>query len=465
MKNAIKCIIIAVGLFSFATMVLANSGPVFWQGYPSSEIMLIEDNCPIEIKNENLVFDFSSFKGSDYTISSKVTAAYRMFNPTNEPQSVQMAFPFVGSLDSLVPEDIHITADDSVLPYDVYVGDVVDSYGDPLQDDKKVSFDFAGIVSTITDELYQGKNFPEDEKGKLYTVNVKPTTDQRINFAVDFNFDDKKTKVLTKGFNRYERNDAKTKIAAWCYEPETVEIFVLGEDVELTINAYSDGELREKTDLLTYQISTQEIEIKPYLMKYIKNHTKVKNEGVISDTQLYNLYAKALDKSFSYNMGYSSMDDLTAEEHYQRILTIVYSVEFPEISEKKVSVSYITSGTMDKTETAKPQYTFDYILNPAEHWGDFKNLNVKIITPQKAPYIIKSSIKLAKGENNTYTATLNDLPEDDLSFTLYEDEKISPVDQALGKLQRSFGYFTLVMISAIAVIFVGVIALRRLCRR
>ncbi|HHY05244.1 MAG TPA: hypothetical protein GX534_08680, partial [Thermoanaerobacterales bacterium] len=37
----------------------ANSGPVFWQGYPSSEIMSIENDSPIEVKKENLVFDFS----------------------------------------------------------------------------------------------------------------------------------------------------------------------------------------------------------------------------------------------------------------------------------------------------------------------------------------------------------------------------------------------------------------------
>jgi len=463
MKKIIKNIILAVVMFTFSTVAFANSGPVFWQGYPSSEIMLVEENSPIVVKNENLVFDFADREDSDYSISGKVTAAYQMHNPTNKSQSVQMAFPFVGSLDSLFPEEMVITVDDNALPYDIYIGDVVDSHGNPFQDDKKVSFDFAGIVNTITDKPYKGENFVENEKGKLYSINVKPTTDQRINFAVDFNFNDKKTKVLTNGFNRYERDNVRTKIAAWCYEPETLEIFVLGEDIELTINAYSDGELREKTDLLTYQISTQEIEIKPYLMEYIKNHTKVKNEGVISDTQLYNLYAKSLDKSFTYNMGYSTMDDLIEQENFKRILTLVYNVRFPKNCDKEVSVSYITSGTMDKRETSKPQYSFDYILNPAENWGDFKNLNIKIITPKKAPYIVKSSIGLEKGEENVYTATLIDLPEhDDLTFTLYGNEKISLVDKTLGNLQRSFGYFTLAATSIIALLIIGVIVFRRL---
>ena len=157
------------------------------------------------------------------------------------------------------------------MPYNLYIGDVVDSYGASIED-REPSFDFNDIVSTITDELYKAENFTESEKGKLYTIEVKPTTDQRINFAVDFNFDSKKTKVLTYGFNRYERNGKITRIAAWCYEPEVLEIYVLGEDIDLNINAYTDGELRQKTDLFTHQISTKEVELKPYLMQYIRNN-------------------------------------------------------------------------------------------------------------------------------------------------------------------------------------------------
>lgn len=455
MKKIIASILFAAVLFSLFTTVFANSGPVFWQGYPSSDIMAIEDHSPIRVENENLIFDFSDSDNASYTISGKVTATYEMLNPTKEMQFVQMAFPFVGTLDRLLPDNIVITADDRVLSYDIYMGDVVNSYGNPLQEDKKVSFDFASIVSTITDQLYTAKHFTENEKGKLYTIDVKPTTDQRINFAVDFNFDDEKTKVLTHGFHRYERNDEKTKIAAWCYEPERLEIFVLGEDIDLKINAYTDGELKKKTDLFIHQISTREMEVRPYLMEYIKNNTNRKNDGMISDTQLYNLYAKSLDKYFTQNMGYSSEHDLMEQENYQRIFTLVYTVAFPQNSKKEVSVSYRTSGTMDKTETVKPLYSFDYILNPAENWRDFKNFNIEIIPPQEAPYIVKSNIKLTKEENRVYTATLAELPEDDLSFTLYANEQITPLDKVEGSLQNRFGYFTPLVIGAIAIFMIG----------
>lgn len=454
MKKFIASILSTSVMLSFFTTVMANSGPVFWKGYPSSEIMSVEENSPIRVEKENLVFDFSDSDHSSHTISGKVTATYKMSNPTNELQSVQMAFPFIGRLDSLAHEDIAITADNHVQPYDIYIGDVVDSHRNPLQEDTGTNFNFAGIVRTITHNLYSAKNFTENEKGKLYILEIRPTTDQRINLAVDFNFDYEKTKVFTKGFNRYERDDEKTKIAAWCYKPETLEIFVLGEDIDLKINGYTDGELKEKTDLFSYHIAAQEVEVKSYLTEDIKDDIHVKNESMISETQLYNLYAKSLDECFTQMEGYSSKYDLIEQKSYERILTLIYTIEFPQNSEKEVSVSYRASGTMDKTKTAKPLYTLEYILNPAKGWSDFKDLDIKIIAPQEAPYIVKSNIEFAKGKGSVYTANLADLPESDLSFTLYEDEKITLLDKAQGNLRNSFGYITFL---AIAFLVIGVI--------
>lgn len=464
MKKFITAIILITVLCSAAFAVLANSGPVFWKGYPSSDIMLIEENSPITVKNENLIFDFSDDTGSDYTIRGKVTATYEMANSADKPQSVQMAFPFVGRLNELSPNDITIVADGSSVPYDIFIGDIVDSYG-ALAQDKEPSFEFKDIVNTITYEPYKAENFTENEKGKLYTIYVKPIDEQRINLAVDFNFDSKKTKVLTYGFNNgYERNGNNVRIDTWCYKPEILQIYVLGEDINFNINAYTDGELSKKTDLFTHQILTKEVELKPYLMEYIRNNDYRKNNGMFSDIQLYNLYAKVLDNYFTKNMGYSSEHDLYEYGNYQRILTLVYTVEFPGNSEKEVSVSYNASGTMDKRETSEPLYSFDYILNPAKNWEDFKNLNITVITPRKAPYIVKSSTKFTKGENNTYTVTLSELPEGDLSFTLYAHEKITLLDKIQGKLRMNLWHFIFLLIYATVFVIVGIIIVKLILR-
>jgi len=452
-KKLIASILLTVYIVCCSAVVFGNSGPTYWEGYPSSDVMLVEENSPITVKNEDLVFDFSDYE-LGHTISGRVTATYNMMNPTDKQLSVQMAFPFVARVGELSSDDVVITVGGTPVPYDTYIGDTVNSYG-ASEEDSEASFDFKNILNTITKEAYKAESFTENEKGKLYSIYVNPTTDQSINFALDFNFDFNKTKVLTSGFNRYERDGSYTRIAAWCCEPEVLQVYVLGEDINFNINAYTDGELSKKTDLFTFEIDTKEVELRPYLINFIKNNRHGQNTDMFSDNQLYNVYAKALDRQL--DLGFTSGEDLLGQEYSQRILTLVYTVEFPANSEKEVSVSCKTSGTMDRRETKSPLYTFEYILNPAKNWRDFKNLHIEIVPPREAPHIVKSSIQFTKGEDNAYTATLYELPDEDLSFTLYAHEKITFFDKIEARLKKSLMYFAFFRIFALPIIIIGII--------
>lgn len=439
--------------------ISANSGPVYWEGYPSSNVLVIEENSPIRVEEENLIFDFSQNEEGYHTLSGRVTATYKMLNPTTEKYLAQMAFPFIGKVNSFLPEEIVLTADGNPLPYEIYLGEVVRD---------REQFDFANIVQTISSESYQGVNFTNKQKAKLYTITVKPTTEQRINFAIDFDFNHEETKILTAGFNRYERNGEKTRLAAWCYEEEQLEILVLGEDIELRISSYTDGELKEKTDLVTYEIFTEEIEVEQYLLNFIEKRDSGESKKVLPQGQLFNMYANSLDRYLTQNIGLCTAEDLTSEEYIDRIFTLVYQVDFPANGEKEVSIGYKTLGTMDKRETGKPQYSFDYLLNPAGNWAQFNNLNIEIIPPVEAPFLIKSTVEFTLREDGIYTAQLADLPEEDLSFTLYEDEEITPLDKASGAFQRNFGYFTPLIIGAIVLIILSgivIIAIKYYQRR
>jgi len=454
MKKSVK-IIITLLIFSFS-LVYANSGPVFWQGYPASDIMTVDRNSPIEVKNENLTFDFSDGNNDSFSVTANVTAEYEMTNPTNETHSVQMAFPFVERLDNINYDDIKITADGKVLPYEVYIGESVNSYEKSFKENKEENFDFYEIVNTMSSDMYEAKSFTADEIGKLYSIEIKPTTNEGIDFTVDFSYDHDKTNILIKNFNSFNRNDGKVSIASGCYEPQIAEIYVLGEDIDFNIKGYTIGSSKEETNLFTYEILEKEVDVNTYLLDYIKNYYRTNFEH-ISDIQLFNLYASALDKYFLNNMGFCSEHDIFAESGYERIITLVYTAEFLQTSDKKLSVSYKTSGTMDKRNTSSPKFSFDYILNPAENWNSFNNLNIKIITPPEAPYIIDSSIGFNKVEGNIYTATLESLPEDDLSFTLYSKEKVTLFDKIEGRINRNFGYFAPVVIGIIIILIVIVI--------
>lgn len=445
MKRPMSCILCAFVLFATATVGWANSGPVYWQGYPSTGIMAVQSNSPIKVEREDLVFDFTDYDGSHYTVSGRVTATYQMVNPTQQAQSVQMAFPFVGSIGNLSYDDTRITVDDETWPYELYVGD------------GNTHFEFDKIINTIRDKPYRAKNFEENETGRLYTIDVQPTTDQEINFAVDFELDSEQTKAITSGFNRLERDGSNTRIASWCRKPETLEIFVLGKDINFGISAYTDGQLSQETGLFKYRITEQGMGLKPYLMEYAKKHIDTKGSSFIPAARLYNLYAQALDNHFTRHTGLCSEHDLMAQRAQKRMIVLVYKVDFPAESQKKVSVSYTTAGTMDSRKTAQPLYYFEYILNPAKNWAGFKDLNIEIIPPTAAPYVVESSVDLIREQNGIYSTALERLPEEDLFFSLYSHDKITLLDRIMGSIQRKFRYLTPLVLGAILFIMVGML--------
>ena len=57
-----------------------------------------------------------------------------------------------------------------------------------------------------------------------------------------------------------------------------------------------------------------------------------------------------------------------------------------------------------------------------------------------------------------YSATLEKLPEEDLTFTLDLKEKVTLYDKIEGRINRSFGYFTPIVIGLI-IIFIIVISI------
>ncbi|MDW5299312.1 MAG: hypothetical protein SA378_04135 [Sedimentibacter sp.] len=459
MKKLVKITMIL--LISSFSLAFANSGPVYWQGYPSSDIMTVDKDSPIEVKSENLIFDFSDENNDSYSVQANVTAEYEMTNPTDETQSVQMAFPYIERLSNVNYENIKITANGKEVPYEVYAGKTVNSYGNSFEENKDENFDFNEIVKTISKDTYEAENFKADEIGKLYSIEIKPTTDIGIDFTVDFTYDQEKTNIVIKNFNSFNREDEKVRIASGCFESQVAEIYVLGEDININkISGYTIGSSKEETNSFTYELIEKEVDVKSYLLG-MKSYSYGDFEH-ISDVQLYNIYASALDKNFVNNLGFCMVDDVL-EINSVRIITLVYTVEFLPAQDQKVSVSYSTKGTMDKRNTSSPQYLFYYILNSAKNWNSFNNLNIKIVTPQEAPYIIDSNIEFYKEEGNIYTASLEKLPEEDLSFTLYSKEKVTLYDKIEGRIYRSFGYFAPIVIGVIIIfiIIISIIVVRK----
>lgn len=410
-------------LLSFVNIGYANSGPTYWEGYPTFELLSIEKNSPIVVENEDLVFDFSKkeyLERADHSISGLVTATYQMSNQSNSDETVQMAFPFVSSLRNFNPKDVAIMADNQNIPFNIYIGDKVD-------DD---NLEFNTIIKSIRRETYMPQNYDLNEVGTLYTYEVSPTGENNVNFVISYNYNQGKSKIICKGFNGYGQDNNKASIHSWVRDKETLEVFVIGEDLDLNINAFKDGEQSRKTDDYSYEVNKEKLTIGDFLNKSIEDYEYSETfNKYLFENQLFNVFSKELDEILGHNVNILTMEDFYSLDYLERILVFVYETSFSEQSKRNISISYLARGTMDKTSTVDPLYTFEYLLNPAENWADFKNLNIEIKVPRTHPYVIDSSIDLVKNDDGNYVGTFEYLPDGDLSFTLYSKEKVTFIDK------------------------------------
>lgn len=427
-------------ILTTSTFTYANSGPTYWKGYPSSEVLAIEKDSPIEVKREDLIFDFTKeqyLKHHAYSISGRVTAKYTMSNGTENNQIVQMAFPFISSIQDFNPKAIDIKVNNKEMPFKVFMGDKFDDKS--REEDNVKQLDFSSIVKGISRSEYTPTNYDLDEIGTLYTYDVTPKGDDEINIAINYSYDHEKSKILSKGFNGLQMEDEIESLTAWVRGKGGLEIFLLGEDVDFDFNAYLDGELKNKTDKYSLDIRTQEMSIREYLMKEVEMfESEVHYLDYLADNQIFNLAAKRLDEMIEHNVVNLWIDDLFADDYRGRFFVLVYTVDFQPYKTNDISVSYDSRGAMDKRKTAEPIYTFDYILNPAKNWASFSNLNIEIRPPAKYPYIINSNIDLIRKENGIYIGSFESLPEEDLFFCLYHNEKITIIDKIKGFLMSNF---------------------------
>lgn len=425
--------------------VYANSGPSYWEGKQSSEILTIDDNSPIYVESEDLIFDFTDEDYNNYSLSAKVTAKYMMSNDTENAENVQMAFPFISSIGSFNPEAIHIKAEDEELEFQIFLGDMLNSR--TIKDEDDMHFDFSSIAKSITSLEYIPKNYKLDDKGTLHTYDLNSNDENNLNVAIGQSSDENKSRIIAKGFNGFQMSDGVESYISRNIENIELEMFVIGEDVELIFKAYSDVDLKDETDKYSLDLSSKEISIRDYINDVVEIFKEeVDCLDYLADNQIFNLIAKQLDFDIGKNTLNMEKESLISRNFDDMFIVLIYQVDFQANSKRDISVSYNSSGTMDKTETKEPVYTFAYILNPAKNWASFKNLNIEIKPPVTSSNIIDSSLELTRKEDGTYVGNFETLPDEDFFFSLYHNEKITTMDKIKGSLSRNYyGVFILVM--------------------
>ena len=434
MAIALTFIILITGVSVYASYEDIN-----WGGAPSSEILIMEENSPIIIENEDLLFDFTKEYASyiRYYMSGLTRAEYTMSNPSENSQTVEIAFPFLSEVLAFNSEIISIEIDGEEVDFQIFLGETLLDAGRELEDDEYL--DFVPYIQSVTTREYSPRNYDLDEIGKLYRFEVSPGASDGLTIAIDdFIYDIDKSIVMNKGFNTFRYNEGIETMSVRIDGREELELLVFGEDIDFNFKAYLDENYSEESDNYSLNSSTEEISLRDYLLREVK----IYEEGLdyldkLADNQIFNIVLEKLDDNIDKNVRNRGIDQLFSLDYSERFFILVYDVEFEPYSTVELGIRYNSRGDRDIFNSYDPLYYFEHVLNPARKWSSVKNLNIEIRPPAEYPYVIDSNLELVRDEEGNYLGSFDSLPEEDFTFSLYSKERFTTLDRISGFFRRT----------------------------
>ncbi|MBO1265477.1 hypothetical protein J3A84_10580 [Proteiniclasticum sp. SCR006] len=436
MKRIAVCLMLFLYLSSSIITVSANSGPVTWYHYPGISMITIDEDSPITVIKEDLHFDFSEEKENDFTRVGKVSARYTMRNTEAESTVSRMVFPFIRNLWNRDEDQVEVLLDGKPVDYEIYYGKEVEEVYSEDQFKEKVELE--DILESVTGERYVPVNFHYEEVGHLYRIQLDSDREEDLHVDASFTLSDRDSRLFTRGNNSYgyDNDTNEFVIGTWLGgEHTSMDIFSLDEEMDIEVKGYASGvEDAPEVKDFTYEIVEEEMSLETYYREFLSADEYISGSVFIPED--HNIYYEVLDEALE-------RERLVTVDHISSLLTkpryvlIAYEVPFEGLEEKEVEVRYAAMGSMDRSETVEPTYTYEYFLHPAKYWKDFQDLTIRVTPSESYPYIIESNLALTREDDGTYIGTFSTLPEEDLRFTLFEKEEITAMDKVKGNLARN----------------------------
>lgn len=397
----------------------ANSAPTRWSGSPGSEVLAVEENCPISVTHEDLSFRVT--ESLDYSLDAQVEAIYRMENPTEEARSVQMAFSLEETVAEFDPASVSVTAAGENIPFQL-------------------------VWDGISPD-YVPKTFAADQTGTLYTFTLaQPPEDT-----------DNELTLLSPAGPLWVTFDG-----IHSYSGEADGTSTLGTSVGATVWAYAlDGDL-DYTVSGEYTVETEDLLFAQHFQAYLEEQYGARYAGYLDALTAYKY--RQLEDQWANNP-VVMMDWLENYDHSDLPLQFLYTVDFPANETVEVAVAYNTRSDGVREGTADWQHTFTYLLSPARHWASFGDLDLTVNAVESGyPYVISSSLPLEEQLDGSYAAHSEGLPAEDLSFTLYSAPKLSLSDRVtstLGITTYTLAFFRLLALPVLVIAAVAVLLVVR----
>lgn len=445
--------------FLLATLLLpasANSGPTVVTGEPGLELM-VEENCPIIVEHEALTFDFTDSDES-WIPRCHVTAVYTMRNPTAEERSVTMAFPTIARVGD--PAVSAVWDNGQPVDYTLAYGTAVTS--------TEAKLDLASLGLTDVLEQVTLSSPPEPEPGVLRTFT--PVIGAGTSFADDrfyIRLSIRKgpgARLLHSGFSGGSYDAEWVELSSWYYpfrEQEPLQLLELAGSAEYQIAAYETNNSKEPLEGVTFSRTEETTALQDYLQE----------RASLSDAAYWRILAETLEPTLEQYGNAAPVSELRSRFSNQPRLTLaLYTVVFAAGETREVTVESVLDGTMNRPSGYSQvgmTCTYTYLSEPARSWASFGALDITVIPQQNEP--ITSSIPALTLQDGVYTASLEGLPEENISFRFGEEATEAELQQlrrdGAQRTMRFLGLILLPMFLLLALLVGVVFLLRWLIRR
>lgn len=413
--------VILAACVSPVSAVSANSAQTYWSGTTASGAAVLEENCPIIVESEELVFDLCDFPSNYYesgeeflSYGGKVTARYRFYNPADYTVNATLVFPFGEYPDYGIWYDWETEKYFYDMDNGRY-GVTVDGVEIPTKlryTEFSYPFDAAEDLAKLRDSYIDDGFFAYDRPvtKKTYKISGMDAAYHSAYTSIKFYADESKTRVMLNPCHGSTVESDGIRVGTWAKNGEVLTLYVIGEPLqnEPVWTIYENGGEKQKIGGSVDLISEDTMMFEDLVF------TDYDADSGISKVDWYNAF---VDRAYrnTYSFGFTSYSIFMP---YQLMRWYEYEIELAPhtalINEVTAPMYPGINGNYDLSV-----FEYRYLLSPAGTWASFGTLDVEIITPY---YVIECNQSgLERGENG-YTAAYSSLPEGELTFSLCATE-------------------------------------------
>lgn len=424
MKRILKIFILTVLLFNIANISgFANSGPAYWYGSDSSNIIM-RDNCPLIVEKEILEFDiynqldeyYSENDAEEFkTYTDKFTAEYIFYNPTDKDITAQLAFPL-----GMMPQYVNLERDMS--KYSVLLNDTeIEKKIRYTKSDDYYSFDYKQEVLKLADGYIEDDFYSPDMPVTKYTliphINEEADYRQEIRIRWDSSISDK-TRILPLRINSFQwMPENIIEIGGSLTQKNPIVIYAIGHPFEKfpDYSFYESGRKDAKEIEASVEIMQEETTLTRLLEEL---YTEINKKWNVSPMDTYNIFVSSITNEDYYTKaGIIHTEDIY---YYSENLICWYLYEITVPAGETVINTVTAPLYPDINLKYEPKkYSYEYLLSPAKEWAQFNDIEININTPF---YMLETNQDIFEKTETGYVYKGAGLPDGELEFVLCASE-------------------------------------------